>query len=208
MLALQAGDRVAFDSIVLHYEHAVRQFIGRYVSDAARAEDLAQESFLRVYRARKRYEPTAKFRTWLFTIATRLCLNEIRSRARQQRVFVTRRPGVRESIDQEAFGEIADRSLETPPERVEREELERLIQSATDDLPGNQRAVVLLLRFEDCSYAEIGAILDVSPRAVKSLVNRARENLRRALHAHLPIPRRTPRSRKSPQPTRSRSKRQ
>lgn len=187
MLALQNGDSGAFDSIVLHYERAVRKFIGRYLRDAARTEDLAQEAFLRVYRARDRYEPTAMFRTWLFTIVTRLCLNEIRSRARQRKVFVVVSSGgdAGGTDEQESFfSTVADNSLETPLESLERDELQEVLQQAIDELPGKQRIAILLLRYEDASYQEIAAALGVSPMAVKSLVNRARENLRSRLASY------------------------
>ena len=87
MLAFQAGDSTAFDDIVYRYQQPVQNFLRRYLRDRDRMEDLTQEVFIRVYKSRERYQPTAKLRTWLFTIATRLALNEIRSIRRKRRVF-------------------------------------------------------------------------------------------------------------------------
>ena len=87
MLAFQAGNSAAFDDIVYRYQQPVQNFLRRYLRDRDRMEDLTQEVFIRVYKSRERYQPTAKLRTWLFTIATRLALNEIRSIRRKRRVF-------------------------------------------------------------------------------------------------------------------------
>jgi RNA polymerase sigma-70 factor (ECF subfamily) len=188
MLALQKGDSRAFDSIVLHYEKPVRHFIGRYLADDARAEDLAQEAFLRVYRARKRYKPTAKFQTWLFTIVTRLCLNELRRQARQRRVFTSPRgrSGLANENDAEDdyLENVADTRLESPHETLERGELAEILRKAIGDLPENQRAALLMVRFNDTRYDEIAEVLGVSDKAVKSILSRARQRLRETLTAY------------------------
>ncbi|MBI4583776.1 MAG: sigma-70 family RNA polymerase sigma factor [Planctomycetes bacterium] len=185
MVAFQRGDREAFNRIVLHYQEGVRQFIGRYLGDADRVDDLAQEAFLRVYRARRRYRPTARFHTWLFTIVTRLCLNEIRSRSREKKNFAVERAspaaasGERPSED--LLQSVADRRGEDPESALERRELEEVLRNAIGRLPGNQRAAILLLQNEETPYHEIAAALGVSVMAVKSLLNRARESLRKCL---------------------------
>ncbi len=179
MLAFQDGDESAFDRIVLGYRSAILRFLHRYVQDAHRADDIAQEVFLRVYRARRRYRPTAGFRTWLFTIATRLCLNEIRSRTRERRAIVPM-PRTGEGSEEPALG-IADERSEPAEREVEKRELEEAVDAAIAGLPPAQRAAMLLVRFEDLSYAEIGETLGISVSAVKSLINRAREKLRAAL---------------------------
>ncbi len=182
MLAFQAGDPAAFDRIVLHYRSMVWRFIARYVRDLERAEDLSQEVFLRVYRARRRYRPTAGFRTWLFTIAARLCLNDLRSQRRERRVIV-RLPG---AVEEGGPGDDRLQSVPDPDsapaeKALELSELEEALDGAIAGLPPGQRAAILLLRFEDLSYREIAEALGVSAMAVKSLINRAREKLRSGL---------------------------
>lgn len=186
MLAFQGGDAAAFDRIVLRYRGEVRRFIGRYVADSGRAEDLEQEVFLRVYRARGRYRPSAGFRTWLFTIAVRLCLNDLRSRRRERRRIVPMPISSAEfDGDEGGLESMADGDLESPQEAAERRELEEAISAAIADLPPAQRSAILLLRFEDLSYREIGEVLGISVMAVKSLVNRGREKLRLSLRRFL-----------------------
>ena len=169
MLAFQEGDERAFDQLVGHYRGGVLNFIGRYLADADRAEDLAQEAFLRVYNARARYEATARFHTWLFTIVTRLCLNEIRSRKRERNaISIQTRLGVvpqRSNGDEidSVVGSVADDASETPQEVIEREELERVLGEAITALPETQRIAILLLRFHDTSYQEIAELPQLPP---------------------------------------------
>jgi len=186
MLAFQKGDDSGFDRIVFHYRSMIYRFIYRYIQDLDRAEDLSQEVFLRVYRARKRYRPTAGFRTWLFTIAARLCLNELRSRRRERRIIVRPGQGPGPDATQEDLLESArDPLVEGAREALERKELEEAINRAIADLPAGQRVAILLLRFENLSYREIADVLGLSVMAVKSLVNRGREKLRRSLRPFL-----------------------
>ena len=186
MLAFQRGSEEAFDSIVRHYHDGVRKFIGRYLADKNRAEDLAQEAFLRVYKARKRYEPTAKFHTWLFTIVTRLSLNEIRSRQRERKAIVVQQSTTaqRDTGTDDPVETVSDTKSASPLALLEHEELEGILQAAIQSLPGNQRTAILMLRFEDSSYQEIASVLNVSVLAVKSLVNRARETLKTHLNRY------------------------
>ncbi len=187
MLELQAGSEAAFDRIVLHYRGPVRRFIDRYVQDPHRAEDLEQEAFLRVYRARGRYKPEAGFKTWLFTIAARLCLNEIRSRRRERRVIVPMpvlRDAARGGLDapaQEFLDGVAERGSESAEQAYSRRELEEAVAAAIGALPPAQRAAILLLKQEELSYQEIAQALGVSVMAVKSLIHRGREVLRAKL---------------------------
>jgi len=183
MLAFQAGDEAAFDEIVRSYQRSVQSFLFRYLSDRHRTEDLTQEVFIRVYRSRDRYQPTASFRTWLFTIATRLALNEIRGVRRRRRVFT--------EIDSTAdatehpIHRAPDHRETGPDEQLEHRELEAVLARLIDELPPNQRAAVLLNRSQELSYKEIAASLDVSVMAVKSLLMRARETLRGRLEKYL-----------------------
>jgi len=183
MLAFQSGDDRAFDEIVRGHESAVRQFLFRYVRDRHRAEDLTQEVFVRVFRSRCRYEATAGFRTWLFTIATRLALNEIRGLRRRRRVFAD--VDTSDAVGAAPWDLALDRRTPGPRETAESHELGEALSRLIDDLPENQRAAVILSRVEDLPYREIAAVLGVSTMAVKSLLMRARETLRRRLERYL-----------------------
>jgi RNA polymerase sigma-70 factor (ECF subfamily) len=165
----------------------VGRFIHRYVQDPERAEDLSQEVFLRAYRARGRYRPTAGFRTWLFTIAVRLCLNDLRSRRRERRVIVplSSAGGAERDGGDDLLDSVADGGTERVQDAVERRELEEAIDAAIASLPPSQRSAILLVRFEDLSYREIAEILGLSVMAVKSLINRGRERLRECLKTYL-----------------------
>jgi RNA polymerase sigma-70 factor (ECF subfamily) len=168
---------------VIHYREVVRRFVSRYTQDADRAEDMCQEAFLRVYRARSRYQPTAGFRTWLFTIATRLCLNDLRSRGRERKVIVPlpRASDLAGEPEEDFLDSVEDRRQERVPDALVRRELEEAIDAAILSLPPSQRCAILLLRFEELSYKEIAGALGISVMAVKSLINRGREGLRERL---------------------------
>jgi len=186
MQAFKEGDPSAFDKIVLHYRSAVRRFIHRYVQDAERVEDLSQETFLRVFRARDRYQPTAAFRTWLFTIATRLCLNDLRSRRRERKVIAPISGTPDGESSQDFLEQLPDLSPESAEQALQRRELEEAVNRAIAELPPQQRAAILLLRFEELSYQEIAEALEISVMAVKSLVHRGREGLREKLASVFP----------------------
>jgi len=179
MLGVKAGDDASFELLLAKYRTPLVHFLFRMVRDAATAEDLAQEVFLRVYRARKKYAPSAKFTTWLFRIATNLALNAIRD-SRNEKMGI--------SIDEPAGGESGADSgqprIDLPDKRpglVERM-MERdraaVIKRAILGLPEKQRAAVLLHKYHDLDYDEIADILDCSESALKSLLFRAYETLR------------------------------
>jgi RNA polymerase sigma-70 factor (ECF subfamily) len=145
------------------------------VRDTATAEDLAQEVFLRVYRARKQYSPSAKFTTWLFRIATNLALNSVRdNRHRQKDVSID----AASSPDEDA----APMQLRAPEMRIDEHMIERdradYIRKVISELPEKQRVAVLLHKYEEMDYAEIARILECSESALKSLLFRAYETLR------------------------------
>jgi RNA polymerase sigma-70 factor (ECF subfamily) len=176
MLGVKAGDDTSFELLLQRYRRPLVNFLYRMVRDSASAEDLAQEVFLRVYRARKDYAPNAKFTTWLFRIATNLALNALRDgRHRQLEV----------SIDQPMdYGEEEQRVIEVRDKApaIEQQLIERdrasMIRQAVDALPEKQRAAVLLHKYMELDYAEIARILDCSESALKSLLFRAYEALR------------------------------
>ncbi len=144
------------------------------VRDTATAEDLAQEVFLRVYRARKQYTPSAKFTTWLFRIATNLALNSVRD-TRYQKLSIS----LDASADAEDSAplELPARELRIDQKMIERDRAE-VIRKAVWALPEKQRAAVLLHKYEEMDYAEIAKVLECSESALKSLLFRAYETLR------------------------------
>jgi RNA polymerase sigma-70 factor, ECF subfamily len=174
MLDVKAGDDSSFDFLLQKYRCPLVNFLYRMVRDTATAEDLAQEVFLRVYRARKQYTPSAKFTTWLFRIATNLALNSVRD---------TRYHKLSISLDASADGEesapleLPARELRIDQKMIERDRTE-LIRKAVWALPEKQRAAVLLHKYEEMDYAEIAKVLECSESALKSLLFRAYETLR------------------------------
>jgi RNA polymerase sigma-70 factor (ECF subfamily) len=173
MLDVKAGDEASFDLLLQKYRLPLVNFLYRMVRDSATAEDLAQEVFLRVYRARKQYSPSAKFTTWLFRIATNLALNSVRDN--RYRLFQV-------SIDapveeDEAPIQVPARDLRIDEHMVERDRAE-FIRRAIAKLPEKQRVAVLLHKYEEMDYGEIARILECSESALKSLLFRAYETLR------------------------------
>ena len=173
MLDVKAGDEESFELLLAKYRTPLINFLCRMVREQAAAEDLAQEVFLRVYRARREYSPSAKFTTWLFRIATNLALNAIRDgRHRQMQVSIdTPRD------EDEPVIEIAAREARAD-ELLMEEERNRMIRAAILALPEKQRAAVILHKYQEMEYAEIGKILGCSESALKSLLFRAYETLR------------------------------
>src|SRR5215469_9266879 len=182
MLRVKRGDRAAFAELVDKYKQPVMNFIYRRLRDEAESEDLAQNFFLQVYKSRSRYKQTAKFSTWLFTIARNLCLNELRRRSRHPaESFEESHP---ENEDQPAR-QFEDKSQLVAHEEVLRGELAEKIEEALSELPENQRSAILLCRQDDLSYEEIARILRCSLSATKSLIHRGRETLKEKLKPYL-----------------------
>ncbi len=183
MLRVRDDDPVAFAELVELYQHRLVTVMHHLVSNKEEAEDLAQEVFLRVYRTRKKYRPRAKFSTWLFTIANNLALNALRSRQRKPSV----------PLDVRDSGPLGPRPAEQlvrdrqsqPGERLQQQELAAIIQEALAELNERQRAAVVLNKFEDMNYAEIAEVMNLTTKAVKSLLSRARENLRATLKQYI-----------------------
>lgn len=173
MLEVKAGDDTSFELLLRKYRTPLVNFLHRMVRDTATAEDLAQEVFLRVYCARKKYSPSAKFTTWLFRIATNLALNSLRDgRRRRMEVSLDAPPE-----EDEAPLDLPSRDVRADQMLIERERAER-IRRAVLSLPEKQRAAVLLHKYQEMDYAEIGRVLDCSESALKSLLFRAYETLR------------------------------
>ena len=175
MLDVKAGDEESFDLLLQRYRTPLVNFLYRMVRDAATAEDLAQEVFLRVYRARAQYTPTAKFTTWMFRIATNVALNSVRDN-RYRKLEVSFDAPIDDDEDS------GPRELPAPEMRIDEHLLERdrceFIKRAIASLPDKQRVAVLLHKYEEMDYSEIAKILDCSESALKSLLFRAYESLR------------------------------
>ena len=180
MLAVKGGDDRAFATLVRRYQSRVLGLAYRYIGDRGSAEDLAQEAFLRVYKARERYEPRAKFSTWLYRIVVNLCLNEIRWRKG--------RPSMALAVSTETSSnlnvDVTDEEPE-PSETMEEAELAATIREIIGTLPENQRIAILLNKYEGQSYQEVAEAMDLSVMAVKSLLTRARVKIKEKLTPYL-----------------------
>ncbi len=180
MLRVRAGDHDAFAALVERHTAMLVSFMYRYVGCRITGEDLAQDVFMRVFRAAPKYEPKARFKTWLLTIATNICLN--RKRWEKHRTHVSLGP-----IDDDGSrgGGQIDVGAEKPDASMEVEELREQVRAAIAALPEKQRVAILLRRYEQLSYAEIASSLGLSLMAVKSLLNRAKDGLRERLSREL-----------------------
>lgn len=191
MLQVRNDEPEAFAELVERFQHRLVGIMHHLVGNAEEAEDLAQEVFLRVYRARKKYRPRSKFSTWLFTIANNLALNSLRAKQRKPVVpLSTRDSGPLGPRPQEQL--VHDEGT-GPVKKVEQQELVAQIRQALETLNERQRMAVVLNKFEDMNYAEIAEVMGLTTKAVKSLLSRARTNLRQALSGYIfmdgePIP--------------------
>ena len=182
MLRVKRGDRAAFVALVEKYKQPLHNFIHRTLRDETEAEDLAQNVFLQVYKSRDRYERTAKFSTWLFTIARNLCLNEIRRRSRHPAESLEETHSENEDQPQRQY---EDKKIFLPTDNVLHSELAKKIEEALAELPENQRTAILLCRQDELSYEEIAKVLACSLSATKSLIHRGRETLKEKLKPYL-----------------------
>jgi RNA polymerase sigma-70 factor, ECF subfamily len=178
MLDVKAGDEQSFGLLLQRYRTPLVNFLYRMVRSREQAEDLAQEVFIRVYRAREEYVPSAKFTTWLFRIATNLALNSLRDHRHQKLEISMDAPVTTDAEDgDEKPFEVADKHPTIEQELVEKDR-KKMIRHAIEKLPEKQRAAVLLHKYQELDYAEIAKILSVSESALKSLLFRAYESLR------------------------------
>jgi RNA polymerase sigma-70 factor, ECF subfamily len=179
MLDVKAGDELSFELLLRKYRTPLVNFLSRMVRDSAVAEDLAQEVFLRVYRARQEYAPSAKFTTWMFRIATNLALNSVRDN-RYRKMEISMDQSIQMGEDEQRALEVPDRAPTVEQELVARSRAE-LILKAIHALPEKQRAAVLLHKYQELDYDEIARILECSESALKSILFRAYETLRAEL---------------------------
>jgi RNA polymerase sigma-70 factor (ECF subfamily) len=183
MHRVRTDDPEAFAELVARYQLRLIAVMHHLVGNPDEAEDLAQEVFLRVYRSRKRYHARSKFSTWLYTIANNLALNTLRRRSRKPVV----------SLDvcdsgplgpRQADQRVRDRGAQ-PSQCLQRQELAAVVRQALDGLNERQRMAVVLNKFEDMNHAEIAEVMGLTTKAVKSLLSRARANLRDALATYV-----------------------
>jgi RNA polymerase sigma-70 factor (ECF subfamily) len=175
MLDVKAGDDASFDFLLQKYRTPLVNFLFRMVRDQATAEDLAQEVFLRVYRARKQYSPSAKFTTWMFRIATNLALNSVRDN--RYRKMETSIDAPQSNEEANVTRDLPAREMRIDEHLVEQARVD-MIRRAVESLPEKQRVAVLLHKYEEMDYSEIARVLECSESALKSLLFRAYETLR------------------------------
>lgn len=181
MRRLQGGDDSAFEVLVHKYQGMVLALARRYLgSRYTELEDVAQQVFVRVYRGRMGYRPEAKVKTWLYSITVNACLNEIR-RIRTEKHKSVRSFTAVFGDDEEGGYVVPDARSEDVSEGLEHEEVRRRVEAAVDALPEQQRLALVLTRFHGQSYQDVADTLGTTIPAVKSLLTRAREHLKRSL---------------------------
>ncbi len=178
MAATARGDTAAFEELVDRHRTLVLGTVGRMLGINSDVEDLAQQVFIRVWKSAARYQPTAKFTTWLLTITRNLVFNETRRRKRHPSETLDIHEG-EESIA------LPDQARRIPDRALLQTELQTAVDTAIHALPEKQRMAVILRRYESKSYEEIGQVLGLSVPAVKSALFRARVELREALQRYL-----------------------
>ena len=184
MLRVRDDDAAAFDELMLRYQNRLVTVLEHLVNRRDQAEDLAQEVFLRVFRARKRYVPGAKFSTWLFTIANHVASNSLRDQSRRPEVNLQgSESGPLGNSPLERLAQAASGMM--PTRQLDKAELRDMVRTAMEGLNQRQRMAVLLSKFEEMSYADIATTMEMTVQAVKSLLTRARLNLRDALQPYL-----------------------
>jgi RNA polymerase sigma-70 factor (ECF subfamily) len=186
MLAVQQDDASAFEELMFRFQGRVQSLFRHMIGNREMAEDLTQDVFLRVLRARKSYQPSAKFSTWLFAIANNVALNQLRN---QRRKPETQFGGETNDNHSEALPNPAEAmaagSESMPTRQLDKSELREMVHLAVEALNERQRMAVLLNRFEGMSYAEIADVMQLSPQAVKSLLCRAHIQLRNLLQKYV-----------------------
>lgn len=181
MKRVAKGDDEAFRLLFERHHRLAYSVIFRQLGVASIAEDLVQEAFLRVYRAAPKYEPTAKFSTWLYTVVTNLCLNYKRDMARDKLRLLSGRS----DDDANALENMA--ATEPDEQPLDQQERAQRVQEAIAELPENQRMALILSRYEDKSYEEIAEIMGTTVAAIKSLNSRARETLKEKLARYMDL---------------------
>lgn len=177
---VQQGDKAAFDLLVLKYQHKILALISRYVRDQDEVQDVAQEAFVKAYRALPRFRGDSAFYTWLYRIAINTAKNHLVSRSR-------RPPGTDIDVEEAAFfdGESPLKQIENPENSLYGEELRRVVQQALQGLPEDLRTAVTLREFDGLSYEDIAAVMDCPVGTVRSRIFRAREAIDKQVQAQM-----------------------
>ena len=184
MLRVRDDDAEAFEQLMLRYQDRLVTVLRHLVGKPDLAEDLAQDVFLRVYRARKTYVPGAKFSTWLYTITNNVASNALRGLSRRREVNLEgRASGAMGAHPLEQMALAA--SGQMPTRQLDRGEMQKIVHEAMAHLNERQRMALLLSKFEEMSYADIGECMELTPQAVKSLLSRARNSLKTVLEPYL-----------------------
>jgi len=184
MLSVRQGNAAAFEQLVRRYQDRILSIMRHLITNKESAEDLTQDVFLRVYRARENYLPNAKFSTWIFTITQNVARNANRqfSRKREQQLSGSSSDSGRQpTLEQMA----TDASGLQPARQLAQMEMGQVVRLALESLPERQRMAVLLAKFEAMSYQEIADTMGLTVPAIKSLLSRARNNLKEALQPYL-----------------------
>lgn len=176
MQRLKAGDTRSFEELLQRHQKRVLNVIYRYLGHATLAEDLVQEVFLRVYKARQSYKPKAKFTTWLYKITANLCLKELEKRRKKTYSLDS---GTKEPA------QYIQSTAASPAETMEQKEVAQVVQDALAELPPKQRMAVVLNKYQGFSYEEIAASMELSTKAIKSLLFRARTSLKERLAVYV-----------------------
>ncbi len=186
MMRVRDDDAGAFEELVRRYQGRLVRLFHHIGPSREVAEDLTQEVFLRIYRSRAKYEPGAKFATWIFTIAGNVARNAARSQGRRKEIAEADTRRSRDDSEGNLLTKVAlDASGLMPARLVEGEERAEMVRQAVDKLGERQRMALMLSRFENMSYVEIAEAMDLTSKAVKSLLSRARVNLRDALAEYI-----------------------
>jgi RNA polymerase sigma-70 factor, ECF subfamily len=178
MLRVQGGDEAAFQELFRKFSPRVLQYVRRFVVSAAQAEELTQDVFVQVFRFRHRYRPQSRLATWVYTIATNLCLNELRRPERHLRVDLWE---AHEGEERREGPQLPDPEAITPEEGAATRELSRRLEAAVGALPTKQRAALLLSRVDGLAYRDVAEALGCTEGAVKALLFRATQSLKKTL---------------------------
>jgi RNA polymerase sigma-70 factor (ECF subfamily) len=177
MRLVAGGDTAAFQQLIERHQTLVAGTIARMLGSNSEVEDVAQQVFLRVWKSAARYVPRAKFTTWLLKITRNLVFNELRRSKRQAHVPI--------QAESEEIIPLRDETIQAPDASLLEAELQKAIEEAIGKLPETQRMALVLRRYEELSYEEIADVLELSVPAVKSVLFRARSDLREKLHRYL-----------------------
>jgi RNA polymerase sigma-70 factor (ECF subfamily) len=180
MCRVTTGDKHAFETLVYRHQRPVLNFIFRFMGDPTEAEDLTQEVFFRVWKSAGTYKPDAKFTTWLYRIATNLCINKQRALRIRKWLAISQSHEPKQNSE-DTFIPVEGAEITTPEDHLIDSEQSLHLLNAINDLPTSQRLAIVLKIYDGLSYHEISQIMNRSVSAVDSLLIRAKKNLRKKL---------------------------